>query len=135
VDTPQRRLRRSRSDLVHLRSLASTQPASKTGQVIWAWAEIEACLASGMKLKAGKLRAKIGSMCPTRNSGCTSLGFDVVVDAPLSSQQQPAAETNGNGCPPAPVPSDPFLNLRLERAKKERSGFEYDPFSINKNLI
>jgi hypothetical protein len=49
--------------------------------------------------------------------------------------QQLAAVTNGDGCPAAPVPSDPFLNLRLEREKKERSGFEYDPFSINKNLI
>ena len=49
--TPQQRHRNSRSDLVHLRSLPSTQPATKIGQVIWAWAEIEAGLAAGMKLK------------------------------------------------------------------------------------
>ena len=36
---------------------------------------------------------------------------------------------------PAPPPPDPFNNLREQREKKEQSGFEYDPFSINKNLI
>jgi hypothetical protein len=49
--TPKPRRRKSRSDLVHLRSLPSTQPATKIGQVTWAWAEIEAGLAAGMKLK------------------------------------------------------------------------------------
>jgi hypothetical protein len=49
--TPKARRRKSRSDLVHLRSLPSTQPATKIGQVAWAWAEIEAGLAAGMKLK------------------------------------------------------------------------------------
>src|SRR5580698_458431 len=49
--TSKPRRRKSRSDLVHLRSLPSTQPATKIGQVTWAWAEIEAGLAAGMKLK------------------------------------------------------------------------------------
>src|SRR6202789_2540458 len=49
--TSQPRRRKSRSDLVHLRSLPSTQPATKIGQVTWAWGEIEAGLAAGMKLK------------------------------------------------------------------------------------
>src|SRR5580698_3148314 len=49
--TPKLRRRKSRSDLVHLHSLPSTQTATKIGQVIWAWAEIEAGLAAGMKLK------------------------------------------------------------------------------------
>jgi hypothetical protein len=34
-----------------LRSLPSTQPATKIGQLNWAWAEIEAALAVGVKLK------------------------------------------------------------------------------------
>ena len=37
--------------MIHLHALPSTQPATKIGQVIWAWAEIEAGLAAGMKLK------------------------------------------------------------------------------------
>ncbi len=49
--------------------------------------------------------------------------------------QQPTATTKGDSSLTPPVPSDPFLNLRLERERKEKSGFEYDPFSINKNLI
>src|SRR5271163_2510977 len=49
--TTKPRRRKSRSDLVHLRSLPSTQPATKIGQVTWVWAEIEAGLAAGMKLK------------------------------------------------------------------------------------
>jgi len=52
MGTPaQSRGRKSKSDLVHLRSLPSTQPATKIGQVTWVWAEIEAGLAAGMKLK------------------------------------------------------------------------------------
>jgi hypothetical protein len=49
--TPKARRRKSRSDLVHLRSLPSTQPATKIRQVTWTWAEIKAGLAAGMKLK------------------------------------------------------------------------------------
>jgi hypothetical protein len=37
--------------MIHLHSLPSTQPATMIGQVIWAWVEIEAGLAAGMKLK------------------------------------------------------------------------------------
>src|SRR5271170_5451294 len=52
MDTaPKARRRKTRSDLVHLRSLPATQPSTKIGQVTWAWAEIEAGLAAGMKLK------------------------------------------------------------------------------------
>jgi hypothetical protein len=46
--TPKTRRRKTRSDLVHLRSLSSTQPATKIGQVTWAWVEIKAGLAAGV---------------------------------------------------------------------------------------
>jgi len=48
---PQPGRRKSRSELTHLRSLPSTQPGAKIGQVTWALIEIEASLAAGMKLK------------------------------------------------------------------------------------
>jgi hypothetical protein len=54
---------------------------------------------------------------------------------PTSAPQPPTAATNGEHGLPAPPPPDPFNNLREQREKKEQSGFEYDPFSINKNLI
>jgi hypothetical protein len=55
--------------------------------------------------------------------------------SPTSAPQLPPAPTNGESGLPVPPPSDPFNNLREQREKKEQSGFEYDPFSINKNLI
>jgi hypothetical protein len=52
-----------------------------------------------------------------------------------SAQQPSPAVVNGERGLPAPPPPDPFNNLREQREKKEQSGFDYDPFSINKNLI
>jgi hypothetical protein len=49
--------------------------------------------------------------------------------------QPPLTLTNRTSDLPAPPLRDPFNNLREQREKKEQSGFEYDPFSINKNLI
>ena len=54
---------------------------------------------------------------------------------PTSAPQPPPALTNAERGLPAPPPPDPFSNLREQREKKKQSGFEYDPFSINKNLI
>jgi hypothetical protein len=58
------------------------------------------------------------------------------------SRQQPAAKLQPLSAPTppeheqaAPPANDPFLNLREQREKKKQSGFEFDPFSINKNLI
>jgi hypothetical protein len=43
--------KRTKLDLVHLRSLPSAEPASRTGRVAWIWPEIEAALATGKKLR------------------------------------------------------------------------------------
>jgi hypothetical protein len=43
--------KRTKSDLVHLRSLPSAEPATSTGRVAWIWPEIEAALATGKKLR------------------------------------------------------------------------------------
>ena len=135
--TPQQRRRRSRSDLVNLRSLPSTQPATKIGQLNWAWAEIEAALAVGMKLK------EIWEAVRRDGLEMSYAQFRVYVSRLRRRRQQfKAPET----LPPPPVatnhedglqapPSDPFRNLREQREKKKQSVFEYDPFSINKNLI
>jgi hypothetical protein len=37
--------------------------------------------------------------------------------------------------PESPVSPDPFSNLREQREKKQSAGFDYDPFSIQKQLI
>ena len=134
---PPPRRRKTSSGLVHLRSLLSVQPATNTGQVTAAWREIEAGLARGMKLRevweAAKLdgleipypqfRVYVSRVRRRRQGSSTS-----------ATQPRPAL-VNGERGVPAPQPRDPFNNLREQREKKEQSGFEYDPFSINKNLI
>jgi hypothetical protein len=134
---PKPRRRKSRSDLVHLHSLPSTQPATKIGQVSWAWAEIEAGLAAGMKLKevwAAASRDGI-EMSYAQFRVCVSRLRRRRHGVPPSVPEQPPQQTNVDKGPSDTARSDPFRNLREQREKKQQSGFEYDPFSINKNFI
>jgi hypothetical protein len=107
------------------------------GQVVAAWEEIEAGLATGMKLREVWEAAKLdGLEIPYPQ-------FRVYVSrlrrrsqrSSASAPVPPLTLTNGLHELPAPPPPDPFNNLREQREKKQQSGFEYDPFSINKNLI
>jgi hypothetical protein len=133
--TPKARRRKTRSDLIHLRSLPSTQPATKIGQVAWAWAEIEAGLLAGMKLK------EVWEAASRDGIEMSYAQFRVCVSrlrrrhpkpsSTIQEQPQPSSENAS----PDPSPSDPFRNLREQREKAKLSRFEYDPFSINKNLI
>jgi hypothetical protein len=119
---------------VHLRSLLSVLPATATGQVTAAWAEIGAGLARGMKLREVWEAAKLdGLEIPYPQ-------FRVYVSRlrrrqrRSSTPQLPPVLTNVEQSLPNP-PHDPFRNLREQREKKKQSIFEYDPFSVNKNLI
>jgi len=119
-----------------LRSLPWTQPATKIGQVTWAWGEIEAGLAAGMKLKEVWEAAKKDGL------DTSYAQFRVYISRLRHRRQRPIATplplsvlNNADpSCATAPQ-SDPFRNLREQREKKKQAGFEYDPFSINKNLI
>jgi hypothetical protein len=126
--------RKARSELVHLRSLLSVQPATATGQVTAAWGEIDAGLARGMKLREVWEAATLdGLEIPYPQ-------FRVYVSRVRrrqrrsSTPQLPPVVTNVEQSLRNP-PHDPFRNLREQREKKKQSVFEYDPFSINKNLI
>ena len=135
--TPKARRRKTRSDLVHLRSLPLTQPATKIGQVTWAWAEIEASLAAGMKLKEiweaagrdglemsyGQFRVCISRLRRRRQKPSQSL------------PGQPPPQTSEENASPAPPSSDPFKNLREQREKAKLSRFEYDPSGNREDLI
>jgi len=130
---PPPRRRKTSSDLVHLRSLLTALPATNTGQVTAAWKEIEAGLARGMKLREVWEAAKLdGLQIPYPQ-------FRVYVSRlrrrQTSAPQPLAASRNRERVLPTSPPTDPFNNLREQREKKEQSGFEYDPFSINKDLI
>jgi len=135
VQTSPTRKRKRKDDLVHLRSLPTAQPATRMGQVTWAWEEIEAALASGMTTKEVWEAAKLDGLeipypqfrvyvSRLRRRRTSSLAT-----RPQTFGSDEAAKEQD------PVTTDPFKNLREQREKKQRSGFEYDPFSINKNLI
>jgi hypothetical protein len=113
------------------------QPAAKIGQVIWAWGEIEAGLAAGMKIKEVWEAA-------TKDGIDTSYAQFRVYISRLRRRRQrssiapfppPAVGNGASSHTDLPQP-DPFSNLREQREKKKKdAGFEYDPFSINRNLI
>jgi hypothetical protein len=106
------------------------------GQVTWAWEEIEAALRSGMSSKevweAAKLdgleipypqfRVYVSRLRRRRQTSSLAQQPRTVGNNEVAKEQDPAS-------------ADPFKNLREQREKKQRSGFEYDPFSINKSLI
>ncbi len=135
--TPQPRRKKSRSDLVHLRSLPSTQPATKIGQVAWAWGEIEAALTAGMKLKeVWEAASRDGLVMSYAQFRVYMSRLRRRRQRPAENQPQPlTALANDVTGVAASSPADPFKNLRELREKKKQSGFEYDPFSINKSLI
>ena len=133
---PPPRRRKTRSDLIHLRSLLSVLPATNAGQVTAAWGEIEAGLARGMKLREVWEAAKLdGLEIPYPQFRVYVSRLRRGVNRSASAPQPPPALTNAERGLPDPPPPDPFNNLREQREKKKQSGFEYDPFSINKNLI
>jgi hypothetical protein len=47
---------------------------------------------------------------------------------------QPAPVGPAKSAPSTPV-TDPYASAREQRKLKQESGFEYDPFSNNKNLL
>jgi hypothetical protein len=103
---------------------------------MWAWTEIEAGLAAGMKLKEVWEAARRDGleMSYAQFRVCVSRLRRRRHRASPSVPEQPPQTSTDNG-PPDPPRSDPFRNLREQREKKQQSGFEYDPFSINKNFI
>src|ERR1700674_5469358 len=126
---PPPRRRKPRSDLVHLRSLVSAQPATSTGQVTWACEEIEAALARGMKLREVWEAAKLdGLEIPYPQFRVNVSRLRRRRQRPSTPDTQPAhALMDGDAPPPFPPPPDPFSNLREQREKK-KTGFDYDPF-------
>jgi hypothetical protein len=128
--------RKRKDDLVHLRSLPNSRPATHMGQVTWAWEEIEAALASGMTTKEVWEAAKLdGLEIPYPQFRVYVSRLRRRRQLSTLAQQPCAAESNEGAKDPDQASSDPFKNLREQREKKLRSGFEYDPFSINKSLI
>jgi hypothetical protein len=132
---PPPRRRKTSSDLVHLRSLLSVLPATNTGQVTAAWGEIEAGLARGMKLREVWEAAKLdGLEIPYPQFRVYVSRLRRRRQQPLKPAMQPPPALKDARVPRLSPPADPFSNLREQREKK-KTGFDYDPFSVNKSLI
>jgi hypothetical protein len=131
--------KRTKSDLVHLRALPSTEPATGTGRVAWIWPEIEAALGTGKKLREVWDAARADGFdipYPQFRVYVSRLRNRLLRHPPAPAPQPCAADKSAATSDSAsPVASDPFRNLREQRERKQSAGFEYDPFSIQKQLI
>lgn len=132
--------KRTKSDLVHLRTLPSVEPATGTGRVAWIWPEIEAALGTGKKLREVWDAARADGFdipYPQFRVYVSRLRHRRRLNHPPEPAQQPGAAVKSAAASASepPPPSDPFRNLREQREKKQSAGFNYDPFSIQKQLI
>jgi hypothetical protein len=132
--------RKTKSDLVHLRTLPNVEPATSTGRVAWIWPEIEAALATGKKLREVFDAARADGLdipYPQFRVYVSRLRSRRRLNHPQATAQQPHAAADSPATPTSavPVPSDPFRNLREQREKRQSTGFNSDPFSIQKQLI
>jgi hypothetical protein len=71
---------------------------------------------------------------PTRNSAWTFPDFGTKATIHCGTAATAPDRQQRTRQPTSPQ-ADPFHNLRERREKKKQSEFEYDLFSINKNLI
>jgi hypothetical protein len=131
--------KRTKSDLVHLRALQSAEPATSTGRVAWIWPEIEASLGTGKKLREvwDAARADGFDIPYPQFRVYVSRFRNRLLNHPPETARQPCAadKSAATSASASPAASDPFRNLREQREKKQSTGFDYDPFSIQKELI
>jgi hypothetical protein len=108
--------------------------------VAWVWPEIQAGLSTGKKLREVWEAARLdGLQIPYPQ-------FRVYVSRLRKREKarqfektacQPPSAPARNETGPAPQEEsrDPFNNLREQRQKKQQTGFDYDPFSNQKDLV
>jgi hypothetical protein len=124
--------------LQHLGSLPQHPPPSKTGKVIWAWPEIEEALKCGWRMTdIWKALHDDGIEMPYNQ-------FRVYVSrirkrAANAASNDPGSTALDPENAPTPeastVVGDPYSAIKKQRKLKQRSGFNYDPFSTDKDLL
>ncbi len=128
---------------MNIRSLASREPATGTGKVMWIWPEIEEALATGKKLREVWEAARADGLAipyPQFRVYVSRLRSRQLRKSPAESSTRPhaavarAAEPQ-QPQPESPAPPDPYRNLREQREKKQSDGFIFDPFSKPEQLI
>jgi hypothetical protein len=123
-----------------LRALPAVEPTTSTGRVAWVWLEIEAALATGKKLREIWDAAHADGLdipYPQFRVYVSRIRRRRLVRQSTSPNATPAtaADQSPSFAPESPASNDPFRNLRDQREKKQSTGFHYDPFSIQKQLI
>ena len=122
---------KSKPQLANLRALAATPPKTKSGQVVWAWPEIQASLQTGRNLKEIWDALQLDGIVMSYDQ------FRVYVSrirrrfAKNTYVAVPPREASSEVNPPVGVSSptrDPLANIRRELQRKQTSAFNYDPF-------
>ena len=119
--------------LPRLGSLPQQPPPSKTGRVVWAWPKIVDALNAGWRLsEIWEALREDGIEMPYNQ-------FRVYVSRirrrNLAAAMQPSSPPTHPHVPHGTTASDPYSGIRKQRKLKHRSGFEYDPFSTDKDLL
>jgi hypothetical protein len=133
--------KRANNSLRHLAELPGMPPATTAGKVLWAWPQISAALERGWRLcDVWSALRKDGIEMPYvhfRVYVCRirqRLARKATAGAMPSPAAQPTPVAPAKSAPLTPV-TDPYASAREQRKRKRESGFEYDPFSNNKNLL
>jgi hypothetical protein len=117
--------------LPNLRALASTPPRTKTGKVLWAWPEIQACMSRGRSLREiwEALQLDGIQMSYAEFRVYVSRARKRLVGQPevvlLRPEPVPNIQDSTTATPPN---QDPLANIRREQERKRTSGFVYSPF-------
>ena len=133
--------------ITRLQNLSAERPTTQMGQVRWAWPSIQAALAAGHTLQLVHKRlneAGIGIAYRTLSLYIGRLEREQAMGRRHDVTAARHAEKTASACVLRPLvgaaraaqsAQDPFANIRREREKKRSTGFEYDAFSTNKNLL
>jgi hypothetical protein len=134
---------RPAKSLPNLGSLPANPPTTSTGKVAWAWPQISAALQAGWRMHDvwSALRAD-GFDIPYKQFRVyvsrlrrrfAQAPASVVVARPSTETAPATLDTSAK--PPAPTAIDPYAGIREQRKLKQQGGFEYDPFSTDKDLL
>ena len=132
--------------LTRLRNLTTEMPTTKMGQVRWAWQDIQSALDAGHTLlvvheRLNEVGIEIGYRTLSLYIGRLQREQGLVQRQPVTSrtperkQESVSLEEHCKSVTVSNGLGDPFANIRQERERKRNAGFEYDAFSINKNLL
>jgi hypothetical protein len=136
--------KRAAKSLRRLADLAGEPPRTSTGKVVWAWPQISAALQrgwrmfdvwsalreNGIDIPYDSFRVYVSRLRRGRLPAARS----IPVPEPAAETVSPAPETPTRPAA-APQTTDPYAGIRAQRKLKQEAGFEYDPFSTNKDLF